>query len=283
VFSKDAKDEIARGAFERDCCPTTFIRALVSFAGKSQLGEKRRLITTERGAVIRSVLKTSQEAGIRLRIASSPSHRPGQRWTLDIAQRDLPPPLGEPPHKNCCRRAWLRAAFLSCGSVSDPARGYHIEFSCRDDAAARLLCDGLAALGIDAGLSRRRGRPVVYAKDAQTVATMLGHMGASSAVLQLEAQRALRQTKNSIRCAVNGETANAARSATVAARQHKAAMRVARRAAFARLSPAVKEAAKLRIAHPEGTLAELAEFARPPITKAAMASRLRLLERIAKR
>jgi DNA-binding protein WhiA len=276
VFSQDAKDEIARVAFERECCPTTFMQTLLRFHG-------RRPIATERGPVVRAVLNAAHRAGIDAFSSSAPSHRPGQRWRVSVARTERLRPRSLPPAKACCRRAWLRAAFLSCGSVSDPTRGYHLEFSCRDDATARLLCDGLAALQIDAGLSRRRRRPLVYIKDAQTVSTLLGHLGASSAVLQLEAQRALRQTKNSIRCAVNGETANAARSASVAARQQRAALRMLRNARHASVSRSIREAAKLRIAHPESTLRELAAFARPPITKAAMASRLRLLERIAKR
>jgi len=283
LFSKDAKDEIARVAANRACCSATFVHTLLRFNANNVAGGQRRLITSERGSVIRAALHTAHRAGLAAHSRSAPSHRAGQRWTVTTPDARGLRPRSLPPAKSCCRRAWLRAAFLSCGSVSDPSRGYHMEFACHDEAAARQLCAGLAALHVDSGLTRRRRRPVVYVKDAQTVSTVLGHMGASSAVLQLEAQRALRQTKNSIRRAVNAETANAARSAAVAARQHRVALRMLRKAGLARMSPAIVEAAKLRIAHPEGTLAELAAFARPPITKAAMASRLRLLERIAKR
>jgi DNA-binding protein WhiA len=108
-------------------------------------------------------------------------------------------------------------------------------------------------------------------------------MGANDAVLRLEAQRALAQTKNSIRRSVNSEAANAARAAVSAARQQKAARRAISKLGLTRLTPALREAAQLRIAHPARTLRELATFARPPITKAAMASRLRLLERLGDR
>jgi len=209
--------------------------------------------------------------------------RPQQRRTVVLAS----PPAGyagaQFPLRSCCRRSWLRAAFLSCGSVSDPALGYQLEFSCRDERMARVLANALALLAIDAGISRRRRRPVVYVKNAHDVSLLLAQLGAHSAVLQLEGQRALRQTKIAIRRAVNGEAANAARSAGVAARQHAAARRMLRGSGRSRLSAAVIEAARLRIAHPDGTIAELATFAHPPITKAAMASRLRLLERLAKR
>ncbi len=187
------------------------------------------------------------------------------------------------PRRLCCRCSWLRAAFLTCGSVSDPSRGYHMEFFCRTDDAARSVCDAVAAFGGDAGVTRRRGRPLAYVKDATTISALLGYMGANDAVLRFEAQRVLRQTKNSIRRTVNSEAANAARAAASAARQRKAAMRAIATLGLANLAPALREAAQLRIAHPARTLRELATLAHPPITKAAMASRLRLLERLAQR
>ncbi len=172
---------------------------------------------------------------------------------------------------------------MACGSASDPARGYHLEFFCRDDHAARLLCELIARLGVDAAIARRRGRPLVYVKQAEGVSALLGQMGANHAVLRLEGQRAVSQTKNSIRRTVNSEAANAARAAASAARQREAAARAIATLGLGRLSPALREAAQLRIAHPARTLRELARAARPPITKAAMASRLRLLERLTKR
>jgi cell division protein WhiA len=108
-------------------------------------------------------------------------------------------------------------------------------------------------------------------------------MGASHAVLRLEGLRALNQTKNSIHRTVNSEAANAARAAVSAARQRDAASRAIAKLGFANMSPALREAAKLRIAYPARTLRELACAAQPPISKAAMASRLRLLERLIKR
>ena len=132
-------------------------------------------------------------------------------------------------------------------------------------------------------MTRRRGRPLAYVKDAQTVSVLLAHLGATRAVFRLEEQRARRQMKNSIHRTVNSEAANAARAAVSAARQREAARRIMASVGAAQMSRAVREAAQLRIAHPTRTLAELAEAARPPITKAAMANRMRLLERISKR
>jgi cell division protein WhiA len=161
-------------------------------------------------------------------------------------------------------------------------RGYHLEFSCRTDEAARLVSELIARLGGDAGITRRRGHALIYVKDAQTISTMLANMGAAHALLRLEEQRAVRQTKNAIRRTVNSEAANAERAAASAARQRDAARRVLANPGTT-LTGAVREAARLRIAHPTRTLRELATLSRPPISKAAMANRMRLLERLAKR
>lgn len=187
------------------------------------------------------------------------------------------------PGRACCRRAWLRGAFLACGSVTDPARSYHLEFFCRDDASARELCETLAALGIDAAMSRRRGRPRAYVKGAEAVADILGQMGASQAVFALDNMRAVRQTKNVIRRVVNSESANAARAAASSVRQRDAAMRAIKTVGLGELSSALAQAAQLRIAHPDLTLAELAARARPRVTKSTMGYRMRALEKLTQR
>jgi DNA-binding transcriptional regulator WhiA len=284
VFSRDAKDEIAGVRLGGVCCPASFVQALSLFGrikGTSVAGAVT--IASERASVIRSIVGAAHRMGIDAHADRAPQRRVGARWSVTVPVRASTGAPAKLPHRLCCRRAWLRAAFLACGSVNDPARGYHLEFYCRDDRAARAVCDVIAALGGDAGVTRRRGRPLAYVKDAQTVCALLGHMGANHAVLRLEGQRALGQTKNSIRRSVNGEAANAARAAASAARQREAAVRAIAKPGIANMTSALREAAQLRIAHPTRTLRELARYARPPISKAAMASRLRLLERLAKR
>jgi cell division protein WhiA len=242
-------------------------------------------LVTGRAAVARAMIAAAHEAGHEAHAyRSSPTARSG-RWIVALsveARLDLARLSTRLLKRACCTRAVLRAAFLTCGSVSDPARGYHLEFSCKNDAVARLVCGAVARFGGDAGVTRRRGRPLVYVKDAQTISTLLANMGAARAVLKLEEHRALQYTKNMTHRTVNSEAANAARTAASAARQRNAAQRVLA-APGVRLSHAVREAARLRLAYPARSLGELARLSRPPITKAAMANRMRLLERLAER
>jgi DNA-binding protein WhiA len=291
LFSRDTKDEVAGAHLGRACCPASFLRALNVFGTVSPHGAHPTLtIASERGSVARAVIAAAHAASVEAHAARVPTHRAGARWTVSMPAFDRRTASrlasGESirlPQRLCCRRAWLRAAFLACGSVSDPARGYHLEFFCRSERAARAASELIASFGTDAGITRRRNRPLVYVKDAETVSALLAHMGASHAVLRLEGLRALNQTKNSIHRTVNSEAANAARAAVSAARQRDAASRAIAKLGFSNMSPALREAAKLRIAYPARTLRELARAAQPPISKAAMASRLRLLERLIKR
>lgn len=279
MFSGDAKDEIAAVRFERPCCPMSFLRALARFSG----GGPSRIVVTERSAVARAALRAARSAGLDLHASHTTSAR--FRAHAEIVVGGVTPAADHSaePSRLCCRRAWLRGAFLACGSVTDPHRDYHLEFFCRRDDDARAIVRALASLDVDAGVTRRRGRPLVYVKGASSVAELLGHMGAARAVLELDDLLARRSTKNAIRRRVNSEAANAARAATSSARQLDVARRVVRRLGLQRLSAAVREAARLRIAYPDRTLAELAKRARPPVTKASMAYRFRALAQVAAR
>ncbi len=276
MFSEDAKDEIAAVRFERACCPAHFVRALAAFSSRSTTGRTRSFAFRARPAIARAALRAGKAAGISIEAAPT-----DHRLTRGAVRLFGDAPFAIAPHvpaRACCRRAWLRGAFLACGSVADPRRGYHLEFYCRDDDDARALSEGLGGVGVDAGVTRRRSRPLVYIKGAPAVADLLGQMGAARAVLALDDLLAMRHTKNVTRRRVNSEAANAARAAVTSARQREAALRVLNRRG---VSGALCEAARLRIAHPDYTLAELAASARPRVTKAAMAYRLREMERLA--
>ena len=301
TFSGDAKDEIARTRFERACCPASFLHSLAAFSGcqpvvgptksvtglwgvdrrsTSSLAPPHLIVRTERGAVARSALAAAKRSGLRAHSTAQRSRRFRDHTTFSVSAETPPRARFRAPARVCCRRAWLRGAFLACGSVTDPKAGYHLEFFCRSDDAARELLAGLGLLDVDADVARRRGRPLVYVKGAQSLTELLGHMGASRSALALVDFTARRATKNAIQRKVNSEVANAARAAHSGARQRKAALRAVGRVGAPELSAALREAGRLRIAHPEFTLAQLAARARPPITKAAMGYRMRTLERL---
>ncbi len=176
----------------------------------------------------------------------------------------------------------LRAAFLACGSLSSPARGYHLEFVPASTSAAERLTAVLRAENLEPKSAGRRGRPLLYFKDVESISQYLATIGASQAVLHLEDVRALKETKNRIHRLVNTEAANVDRAASAAAAQSAAIAYLADAFGLANLTPQLREVAELRLAHPTETLAELGRRCNPPAKKSTVNGRIAALLRLGK-
>jgi len=151
--------------------------------------------------------------------------------------------------------------------VAAPQHGYHLEFVIADAARAERIAALVAAEGIAPRTMLRKGRHVVYLKGLDAIVTVLGAIGASGAVLRLEDVRAVKETKNRIHRLVNTEAANVVRAASAAAAQREAIQYLADAYGLRNLSPALREAAQLRLSHPDETLAELGRRCNPPVGK----------------
>ena len=182
----------------------------------------------------------------------------------------------------CDRRMELRAAFLACGSLAVPARGYHMEFLPPTDAACDRLVLLMKSQGIAAKLSRRADRTLVYLKSVDAIADFLAAIGASSAVFVLEDARALKETKNRIHRLVNTEAANVDRATSAAAAQAEAIALLADAYGLGNVSKPLREAAELRLAYPDETLAELGRRCTPPVSKSTLNGRITALVRLAR-
>jgi hypothetical protein len=188
-----------------------------------------------------------------------------------------PPSL---PTRRSDRAAEIRGAFLACGTIAAAGRGYHLEFAPAPERAQRLarLLQSFAT----PKSGRRKGRGILYYKDAEAIAGILAAIGAHAAVLELEDVRALRETKNRVHRLVNSEVANLQRTAAASATQSEWVRLLEGAVGLETLSPALREIAELRLAHPGESLAELGRRCRPPIGKAAgrVASLRRLAQRV---
>jgi cell division protein WhiA len=187
------------------------------------------------------------------------------------------------PSSRCDRRMELRGAFLACGSLAEPARGYHLEFVPPSPGAAARLLALLRADGHVPHVGTRKRRDLVYFKDIDGIVAVLSAVGAYAAVLHLEDVRALKETKNRIHRLVNTEAANVDRAASAAAAQRESIAYVADAYGLRNLSPALREVAELRLRHPTETLAELGTRCRPPVKKSTVNGRIATLLRLARR
>jgi hypothetical protein len=157
-----------------------------------------------------------------------------------------------------CRLAWLRGRFLARGSLSVAGGRTHLEFVV-DEAEAPVLAARLADVGLPASWRLRRGRGVVTWKSADTIGTFLRRIGASSALLELEARQVSRALRGELNRILNAESANLQRAVNAAGRQLAA---IAELEADGRLRSqpyVVRLVAEARRETPEATLTELAD------------------------
>lgn len=183
--------------------------------------------------------------------------------------------------KACCRRAFIRGAYLAVGSISDPEKSYHLEFVCQNEEEAQLLIDMLATFDVEAKLVTRKKYFVVYVKDGAGIVDILNVMGAHLALMDFENTRILKEVRNSVNRKINCEMANIGKTISAAQKQIEDIYTLMDSEEYKRLPASVQEIAELRIKYPEATLKELGELADPPIGKSGVNHRLRKLSELA--
>ncbi len=184
---------------------------------------------------------------------------------------------------SCCARAWLRGAFLSVGSMSDPRKSYHLEFVCDEKAQAIQLRTVLAEFQIEARIIGRKKYQVVYLKEGAGIVDLLNVMGAHVSLMELENTRILKEMRNSINRRVNCETANISKTVTAAGRQIEDILLIRERYGFENLPDNLRQMAEVRLEYPDAALKELGGYLEPVVGKSGVNHRLRRLSEIADR
>lgn len=178
-----------------------------------------------------------------------------------------------------CENAFLRGAFLSGGSVSDPEKSWHIEFDTYYAQEGVFIAELLDNRDIRCGISERKGRYVVYSKDCDSIAAILGSIGAGADALQLFGIQVERRMRNDINRRVNFESANLDKSIKAASKHIHAVKLLKSAGKWERLPDVLKEIGELRVENPDVSLKQLGEMLDPPIGKSGVNHRLnRLLE-----
>ena len=178
---------------------------------------------------------------------------------------------------NSCRAEFLRAAFVFCGSVTDPAKEYHLDFSFTDPAEAELVTSVLTAAGFAPGSTARRGRSILYYKNSETIGDILAYIGAVSAAFDIMNSRIVKDVRNNVNRLVNCDTANIGKALSASHKYIDAIEFLESSGAMAALPEELREAAELRRTYTQASLGELAGRCCPPITKSGMKHRLERL------
>lgn len=182
------------------------------------------------------------------------------------------------------QRAFVRGAFLACGSVTDPQKGYHLEFA----VSYRNLCMDICRIvreiqdcNIGIKMLARSGAYIAYVKDSEQITDLLTYMGAVVASMNIMGAKALKQVRNSANRRANSEIANLQKTASASAAQIKAIKHLRRSGKYNLLPDELKKVAELRYDYPELTLRQLGEMLDPPISRSGVNHRLEKIIRFA--
>ena len=180
--------------------------------------------------------------------------------------------------EECCRTAFLRGAFLGGGSVTDPAKGYHMELTTTHQAVARetrvLIQD---AMDFTAKTAQRNGCVVLYIKQSEQISELLALLGAGVASMGIMEARLEKELNNKVNRRCNCDDANISKVVDAAQGQLNAIEILKEKGLLDKLPTKLKQAAAARESNPESSLSELAALMDPPITKPAMNQRLKKL------
>ncbi|MDR2672899.1 MAG: DNA-binding protein WhiA [Coriobacteriales bacterium] len=185
--------------------------------------------------------------------------------------------------EQCCLVSYLRGAFLGGGFIANPRRDFHFELTCGHEALANGLVALLAQNSIMAKASERRGTWIVYIKGAEPILDFLALVGAHRAVLAIQDVRVTKSIRNDENRRVNAEMANQAKSVEASLAQVRNIQLLIDRFGLDSLPKALQELAMLRLSHPDVSLRELGELAKPPLSKSAVYHRVRRIDEFARR
>ena len=178
------------------------------------------------------------------------------------------------------QRAYLKGAFLACGSLSDPAKSYHLELTIKEEEMARAILNLMEHFDLVGGITFRKVW-VVYVKNSQSIIDFLILMGAPMQAFALEDMKILRSMKNDINRVINFETANINKIVDASAKYIEAIELIQNTIELHSLPPSLQEMAIKRWEEPQLSLEELGQTFDPPLSKSGVSNRLRRLMKIA--
>ena len=340
-FSQDVKGELARIELSKKCCMLAEIAGFLRVSGSVKLlgGGKFGIVATTENAATARHFKVLIESYFRNKVSMEigESQRPGSRnrkvrnrYYLNIGPDEksmqilretgimliregddyFSDGIYQPIVKSkCCKRSYLRGMFLSCGTMSDPRKSYHLEFVLDKERSASDLKKLIGTfVNLSAGITKRGENYVVYMKKAAYISDMLGIMGATEAMLDLEDIRVNKSMHGEVRRMINCDVANTGRTVSAAGEQLGWIQAIAERELGSEIPPLIdndgeygdadeimrmyreglrfldqplRDVAMLRLERPEASLTEIGEALVPPVGKAAVNKRFAKIKTIA--
>ena len=185
--------------------------------------------------------------------------------------------------QTCCKRAFIRGAFLAAGSMSDPKKAYHFEIVCAAEPMAEQIRELMSSFSMEAKIVQRKKSYVVYLKEGSQIVDILNIMEAHVSLMELENVRILKEMRNTVNRKVNCETANLNKTVSAAVKQLEDITYLRDTIGLEKLSEGLEEVALARLSHPDASLKELGTLLSPPVGKSGVNHRLRKLGDLAEK
>ena len=292
-FAAEVKTELCRAPLSRKCCAQAEAYGVLLYCNTFSPREAR--IVTENEAFAQRLSALFKKA-FRLTFDRLPQGGGKQVFALTdpdklatIRQSFGADPRALALHVNfaileepCCRASFLRGVFLAGGSVTDPRKGYHLELATSHHSVSREVLALMRELDQEPKSAQRKGNTVIYFKQSDKIEDFLTCIGAPLSAMEVMNAKLERDLRGSVNRRVNCDAANLDKAVEAAMSQVEAIRRLEGSGTLVTLPDKLREAAALRLAHPEDTLAQLAQRCDPPITKSALNHRLRKLMELGK-
>ncbi len=313
-FAQDTKNELARINPEKKCCELAEISGFLRVAGSiglQGLGKFNIRITTENPAVARHYKKLLQDYfGIETKLEIGEGKAVGKArtgkkyaYSITIDQDNLSEQILRETgmllikegnnyfsdgiydglvRTKCCKKAYLRGVFMGAGTMSDPEKGYDLEFVLGSETMAtdlRKLINSFVDLSCK---SIKRGKHyVVYMKKADYISDTLAIMGASNQVFAMEEIRIKKAMVSSAKRSVNCDNANMDKTIEASIRQVAAIRKIDEKIGINALPEKLREVARLRLENPDISITALGELCNPPLKKSGINNRIKRIEETA--
>ena len=292
-FSQSVKEELINSMPSNRHCRISELSAILGFAGKFENGSIRVFPSSENAEALRKCFTLLNKTfnintdvfyegidkrDIRKSFIKIDKDDPDFKEVLDAVRYEAPSNILS---KDCCKRAYLRGAFISAGFINNPEKAYHFEIIADDETKAYMLKELLEDFGVSVKLAARKKYYVVYAKDFDTIQDILNILNAHKALMEFVNTRIVKDFRNDTNRRVNCEVANSQKAVSAASKQIDDINFIKEREGLELLPDTLREMAVLRLNHPESSFAELGELLDPPVGKSGVNHRLRKLSEYA--
>lgn len=290
-FSADVKTELCRAEVEKGCCALAEALGVLLYAN-TFTADCIRIVTESREFGIRLPRLFRKALGVGF--DALPEEETVGKLTYLITDREKIAHIFERCgfsaetsvslhvnfallEKNCCRKAFLRGAFLAGGSVTDPEKRYHLELSTTHLKVSREAETLMREMELAPKEMERKGSSVLYFKQSEVIEDFLTTVGAPVGAMAVMQAKIEKDWRNDANRKTNCDAANVDKTVAAAQEQLAALRRLEERGELETLPEKLRETARLRRENPEATLSELAELHEPPLSKSAINHRMRKL------